>query len=155
MTLTLPSIVNSNYAGTSADFKNTKVDRSGAMRREYFSVTIPSGTGTGTYVGLVPFSKGAKLSIPAAYIGNVGDGSFTFDLGILYYDSTLGTSDDDAFASALTTGQAGGIITLDEHAWMDVTTEADGWIVLKTGGTATDASGVVKGHVHISYDNAG
>lgn len=155
MTLTLPSIVNSNYVGTSADFKNTKVDRSGAMRREYFSVSIPTGTATGVYVGLVPFSKGARLALGSPYIANVGDGSFTFDLGILYYDSTLGTSDDDAFASAMTTGQAGGLIVLDEHAWIDVLTETDGWIILKTGGSTTDNTGVIKGHASTTYDNAG
>ena len=152
MTLTLPTVYNSNYQGTTADFRNAKCDRSGALRREYFSVTIPISTVTATYVGLVPFNKNAKLSLEQCYIANVGDGSFTFDLGILYYDSTLGTTDDDAFASALTTGQAGGLITLDEHAWIDVTTETDGWIVLKTGGSTTDAAGVIKGHAFISYD---
>lgn len=155
MTLTLPSIVNSNYAGTSADFKQAKVDRSGAVRREYFSVSIPTGTVTGVYVGLVPFNKNARLNIGSPYIANVGDGSFTFDLGILYYDSTLGTSDDDCFASAMTTGQAGGLIVLDEHAWIDVLTEADGWIILKTGGSTTDNTGVIKGHASISYDVMG
>ena len=152
MTLALPTVYNSNYAGTTADFRNVKCDRSGAVRREYFSVSIPTGTATGVYVGLVPFNKNAKLSLPQSYIANVGDGSFTFDLGILYYDSTAGTNDDDAFASALTTGQAGGLITLDEHAWIDITTEADGWIILKTGGSTTDNTGVIKGHALISYD---
>lgn len=155
MTLTLPSIVNSTYAGTAADFRTVKVDRSGALRREYFSVSIPTGTVTGTYVGLVPFNKNARLSIGSPYIENVGDGSFTFDLGILYYDSTLGTTDDDAFASAMTTGQSGGLIVLDEHAWIDVLTAADGWIVLKTGGSTTDNTGVIKGHASISYDVMG
>lgn len=155
MTLTLPSIVNANYAGTALDFKNTKVDRSGAMRREYFSVSIPTGTVVSTYVGLVPFNKNARVSIGSPYIANVGDGSFTFDLGILYYDSTLGTSNDTAYASALTTGQAGGLMVLDEHAWIDVLTEADGWVVLKTGGSTTDNTGVIKGHASTSYDVAG
>lgn len=155
MTLALPSIVNANYAGTTADFKTVKVDKSGAMRREYFSVSIPTGTATGVYVGLIPFNKGARLSIGSPYIANVGDGSFTFDLGILYYDSTAGTSDDDCFASAMSTGQAGGLIVLDEHAWIDVLTEADGWIILKTGGSTTDNTGVIKGHVSSTYDVAG
>lgn len=152
MTLTLPSIVPAKYAGTAADFRVVPVDRAGVARREYFTVSIPTGTATGVYVGLVPFNKGARLSIGSPYIANVGDGSFTFDLGILYYDSTLGTSDDDCFASAMTTGQAGGLIVLDEHAWLDVLTEADGWIVLKTGGSTTDNTGVIKGHSMISYD---
>lgn len=155
MTLILPDIVNSTYLGTTADFKTCKADRSGAVRREYFSVSIPSGTVTGKYVGLVPFNKNARLNISSSYIANVGDGSFTFDLGVLYYDSTLGTTNATAFASALTTGQAGGLITLDEDAWIDILTETDGWIVLKTGGSTTDATGVIKGHASVSYDVGG
>lgn len=152
MTLTLPTIYGGKYAGTSADFRNCKVDRSGAVRREYFSVSIPTGTATATYVGLVPFQKNARIALGSPYIADVGDGSFTFDIGILYYDSTLGTSDDDAFASAMTTGQSGGLIVLDEHAWIDVLTEADGWVVLKTGGSTTNSTGVIKGHASVSYD---
>jgi hypothetical protein len=153
MTLTLPDIVPTGYAGDKTDFALAKVDRSGAMRRKYFSVTIPLATATGKYVGLVPFNKGARLAIGSPYIENVGDGSFTFDIGVLYYDSSLGTTDDDAFCSAMTTGQAGGLIVLDEHAWIDILTTGDGWIVLKTGGSTTDAAGVIKGHASISYDN--
>lgn len=155
MTLALPTYVPSGYAGTTADFTRCKVDRSGAVRREYFSTSITTGTVVSTYAGLVPFNKNARISFAGLYIENIGDGSFTFDLGILYYDSTAGTNDDDAFASALTTGQAGGVITLDEHAWMGLLTEADGWVVLKTGGSTTDATGVIKGQALISYDVAG
>jgi hypothetical protein len=153
MTLILPDIVNANYAGDATDFKRCKQDRSGAIRREYFSVTIPISTTTGKYVGLVPFNKGARLGLGVPYIADVGDGSFTFDIGVLYYDSTLGTTNATAFASALTTGQTGGLITLDEHAYLDILTETDGWIVLKTGGSTTDAAGVIKGHASVSYDN--
>lgn len=155
MTLTLPTIVNPTYVGTSADFKNTKVDRSGAIRREYFSVSIPTGTVINTYVGLVPFNKNARLAIGTPYIANVGDGSFTFGIGILYYDSTSGTSSDTCFTSANTAGQAGGLVTIDGNAWIDVLTEADGWIVLKTGGSTTDNTGVIKGHASVSYDLGG
>lgn len=154
MTLALPTYVPSPYLGTTADFRACKVDRSGAVRSQYFSTSITTGTATGVYAGLVPFNKNARISFPkeGLYIANIGDGSFTFDIGILYYDSTSGTNDDDAYASALTTGQAGGLITLDEHAWIDVLTEADGWVVLKTGGSTTDNTGVIKGHALISYD---
>lgn len=155
MTLNLPSIVSSAYVGTTADFKNTKCDRSGALRREYFTASIPVGTVINTYVGLVPFNKNARISLGSPYIDNVGDGAFTFGLGILYYDSTLGTSSDTCFSSANTAGQAGGLITIEGNAWLDVLTTADGWVVLKTGGSTTDNAGVIKGHASTSYDVAG
>ena len=153
MTFTLPSIVSSKYLGTVADFRATKMDRSGAQRNEYFTATIPISTLTGVYVGLVPFNKGWKLSYGSKfYIANVGDGSFTFDLGYLYYDSATGSSQDQAFGTAITTGQAGGLITFDENAGLSWTALGDGWIVLKTGGSTTDAAGVIEGQAVGSYD---
>ncbi len=152
--MTTPSIVPTKYAGTDLDFLKAKIDRSGAVRMEYFSVTIPSGTAAGTVVGLVPFRKGARLVYAATqgHIENIGDGSFTFNVGYVYDDNTTYTNDDDAFASALTTGQSGGLITFDEHAGLSWVAEADGWYALTTGGSTTDASGAAKGQICSAYD---
>ncbi len=153
MTSQLPDIVSDNYAGDANDFLKAKADYSGAVRMEYATATVPSATATGTYVGLVPFRKGARLVQGATQlrIADIGDGSFTFDVGYRYADSATGTSDDDAFGSALTTGQAGGLITLDEYAGLDWEAEGDGWIVIKTGGSTTDAEGVIEGQLALAY----
>ncbi|MDP9195209.1 MAG: hypothetical protein M3O22_00295 [Pseudomonadota bacterium] len=152
--MTTPSIVPTKYAGDDGDFLIAKIDRSGALRMEYVSVSVPSGTATSTVVGLVPFRKGARFIQGATqlYVENIGDGSFTFNVGYVYDDNTTYTNDDDAFASALTTGQAGGLITFDEHAGLSWVADADGWIVATTGGSTTDNTGVIKGQACLAYD---
>jgi hypothetical protein len=153
--MTTPSIVPTKYAGDDGDYLIAKIDRSGAVRMEPVSVTVPASTATSTVVGLVPFRKGARFVQGATqlYVANIGDGSFTFDVGYVYDDNTTYTNDPDAFASALTTGQAGGLITFDEHVGLTWQAEADGWIAVTTGGSITDAEGVFKGQVALVYDN--
>lgn len=153
--MTTPSIYPTKYSGTYKDFLNTKVDRDGCNRTQYTTVTVPSGTTTSTVIGLVPFNKGFRFSQGSSqlYIANIGDGSFTFDIGYVYDDNATYTNDPDAFASALTTGQAGGLITFDEFAGLSWVAEANGWIAVTTGGSTTDASGAIQGQIVGCYDS--
>src|SRR5574343_356257 len=130
MSLSYPSIVSSNFLGTAVDFKSCKVDRDGCFRGQYFTATMPASTATSTVVGLVPFNKGFRLAQGATHL-HITDldasTNVTFDIGYVYEDSAY-TSDADAFASALTTAQTGGLITFDEHAGLGWVAEANGWI---------------------------
>ncbi len=87
------------------------------------------------------------------------DSDLTLDFGYTYYDSTLGTSDPNAFATQVTTGQAGGAITFDEigaSTAYSFVAAADGWITMTmgTGGTSY-TTGVVAGTIAVFYDTAG
>lgn len=155
MALSYPSIVPTGYAAGPTDFLKAKIDRSGAVRQQYTTVTVPSGTTTTTVVGLVPFRKGFSLCHGGTqlYVANIGDGSSTLDIGYTYEDSA-NTSDPDAFASAITSSQAGGLITLDEFAGLTWSAVGDGWITVTIGGSTTDASGAIQGQVASTYDQA-
>ncbi len=160
MTLTLPGIVNSNYAGTSADFRNVKRSTNGSLRAEYFTVSIPGVTVITTIVGLVPFQKGFRFHTAASFI-SVADldsgSSVTLDIGYTYYDSTLGTTVDDAWADSSTAPQAGGAITLVQTTETNVATwvaAADGWITA-TVNVQTTTTGNIYGQIVGSYDIGG
>lgn len=158
MTTTLPSIVSTKYLGTVADFREAKVDRSGAVRLEYFTATIPAVTVITTVVGLVPVQAGARFVQGASciYIGDLDTSTnVTFDIGYTYYDSADGTSDDNAIASALTTAQTGGIVVFDEILGADHLFTGRAWITLTVTGGSTTTSGVVKGQIALVYDTAG
>lgn len=161
MTLTLPSIVPANYVGTAKDFLACKVDRSGALRSEYFTVSVPGTTAGTTVIGLVPFQKGFRLHLEAS-IFSVADldtsTNVTIDLGYTYYDSTLGTSSGAAFCSAGTTPQAGGKFTLIQTTESNVVTwvaATYGWITATLGASATTTTGNIYGQVVGSYDIGG
>ena len=155
MTLTLPTYVSSKYAGTAADFRAVKRDASGAVRCEEFTTSITAAAASDVLVGLVPFQKGARLAaLPLVHVTDLDtDSDLTLDFGYTYYDSTLGTSDPDAIASQVTTGQAGGIVTMDEHAIVNWIADADGWLTMTIGtGGSSYTTGIVKGKVLMCYD---
>lgn len=160
MTLTLPTIVPTKYAATALDFNLVKEDRSGAVRSNIFTVSIPATTVITTIVGLVPFHKGAHLSIAGSSIG-IADldtsTNVTFDLGYTYYDSTLGTSSGAALASASTAAQAGSsaITLITTEAMKNYVTTASGWFTLTLSGGSTTTTGNVYGDLLISYDVGG
>ncbi len=161
MTLTLPTYVSTKYTGTAADFRLCKVDRSGALRSEPFITNITAAAASDVLVGLVPFQKGARFVARASNIAVSDldtDSDLTLDFGYTYYDSTLGTSDPDAFATQVTTGQAGGAVTLDELNATTLTSwvaAADGWITMTVGvGGISYTTGVVRGEIVLCYDTA-
>lgn len=161
MALTLPTIVPAFYVGTKADFLTCKVDRSGALRAEYFTVSVPGTTAGTTIIGLAPFQKGFRFHTAASVV-SVADldssTNVTVDLGYTYYDSTLGTSSGAAFASAVTTAQTGGKISFIESTETNVVTwvaAAAGWLTATLGASATTTTGNFYGQIVGSYDIGG
>lgn len=153
--MTTPTVYPTKYTATSADFNRAKIDRSGATRVEYVSVSVPSSTAASTVVGLVPFRKGARFVQGASqlYTADLDTGtSVTLDIGYVYDDNTTYTNDPDAFASAITTAQTGGLISFDEFAGLSWVAAADGWIAVTTGGGSTTTTGAIQGQVVLAYD---
>lgn len=149
-----PSIYPTQYSGTDRDYLHTKVDRDGCTRLQYVTVSVPAGTTSGTVVGLAPFNAGFRLSYGSKL--HVEDldtaSSVTLDIGYIYDDTATYTGVADAFASDITTAQAGGLITFDEAAGLSFVAEANGWIVVTTGGASTGTTGAISGQLLGCYD---
>ncbi len=152
--MTLPSIVPTGFAGTSADFTKAKVDRGGAARIVAGSVTVPSGTAADAYVGLFPFNKGARVRIGNSdvYCGNFGAGSTTVNLGYIYDDNVTFTNDVDAWASLSTAAQSGGFITVDEIEGLSFVAEGNGWVAVQLKAAAADATAAITFQTLVAYD---
>jgi hypothetical protein len=155
--MTTPSIVPTQYSGTSTDFLKVKEDRSGAARSYAGSVSVPSGTAFTTVVGLVPFNKGARFQIDNASVacGNFGAATTTVDLGYVYDDNVTYTNNVDAWASASTAPQAGGFITVDEVDGITFVAEANGWIAVTINTANADATANITWNFTGSYDGLG
>lgn len=153
--MTTPSIVPTGYAGTDDDYARARVDKSGAMRIEADSVSVPSGTATSTVIGLRPFNKGARFHVAPSsfYCENWGAGTTTVNFGIVYDDNVTYTNDVDAFASLSTAPQSGGFVTIDEITGMTLRTEANGWVVAEVQGAAADATANIVFNFGVAYDN--
>lgn len=152
--MTTPTILPTGYDGTYKDWLKTKVDRDGCVRLQYSTVTIPAATASSTVIGLVPFNKGARLSYGSKYYTADLDTStnVTLNVGYVYQTGSSATDDPDAFASAVTTGQTGGLITFDEQAGLSFVAEDNGWIAVQIGGGATTTEGAVSGQSLMVYD---
>lgn len=154
--MTTPNIVATGYLANSTDFNRSKVDRSGALRTESFSITIPSGTASGAIIGLVPFRKGAKFVCHASglNITDVDTGTtVTASVGYVYDDNVTYTNAPAAFLSASTVPQTGGTLPLNGLATCyNFVAAADGWIALTVGGSATTAAGTLVGQITLTYD---
>lgn len=153
--MTTPTIAPTKYAKDDGDFLITKVDRSGALRSEKNSVTVPASTASGTVIGLVPFNKGARFDYASTiHIADLDTSTnVTVDIGYVYDDNSTYTNDPNAFGSALTTAQDGGFVTFDETAGLSFVADADGWIAVTTGGGATTTEGAITFHVTLDYDS--
>ena len=156
--MAVPTIVPTKFGPASqatAAQRIAKVDKSGANRTQVAVVSVPSGTASGTVIGLVPFRAGASLlrGSTSIHIGNIGDGSFTADIGYVYNSASF-TDDPDAFAAADTAGRTGGFATLGATAGLTWVAEADGWIAVTTGGSSTDSTGNITAQVALTYDVA-
>ena len=160
MTTSLPTIYPVGYAGTTNDFLETKVDRSGAVRLATGTVAIPAATATSTLIGLMPFNKGCKFGYGSTVYSQDLDTStnVTFNIGYTYYDSTQGTSQAAGFVSGSTVPQNGGMISFSASSGsslgMIVTAAADGWVTI-TNTAATTTSGNVEFNIAFSYDASG
>ena len=154
--MAVPTIIPTKYGSSAtAAQRFAKVDKSGASRIQVGAVSVPSGTAAATVVGLVPFRAGATLvrGSTSVHFANIGDGSFTADIGYVYNSASF-TDDADAFAAADTAGRTGGFATLGATAGLTWVAEADGWIAVTTGGSTTDATGNITFQVGLSYDGA-
>lgn len=152
--MTTPTILPTQYDGTSRDYLKVKDDRSGASRPYGGSVSVPNLTAATTIVGLVPFNKGARFQINSNSVacGNFGAGSTTVDLGYVYDDNVTYTNNVDAWASAATAPQAGGFITVDEVDGISFVAEANGWIAVTINTTAADATAPITWNFTGGYD---
>ena len=155
--MTTPSIIPTQYDGTSRDYLKVKDDRSGAARTYAGTVSVPSGTVFTSVVGLVPFNKGARFSIGNASVvcGNFGAGTTTVDLGYVYDDNVTYTNNVDAWASASTAPQSGGFITVDEVDGVSFIAEANGWIAITINTANADATASITWNFTGSYDGLG
>lgn len=153
--MTTPTIYPTKYAGDSGDYLIAKADMSGAMRQETHAVSVAAATATTTVIGLVPFRKGARFGYDSTiHVADLDTGTdVTLDIGYVYSDDTTYTNDPNAFASAVTTAQAGGFVTFDEVTGMTFEAEADGWIAVTVGGGATTTLGNITSQINLTYDN--
>lgn len=154
--MTAPTLYPSKYSGTAVDYNRAKIDRSGALRTEAVTVTVPSSTASGTVIGLVPFRKGARFVCNAS-------GVFTTDIdtgttvnasvGYVYDDNVTYTNAPAAFVSASTVPQTGGIIPVTGLATAyTFVAAADGWITVTTGGGTTTTAGTISAQITLAYD---
>ena len=154
--MTTPSIAPTKYSKTSQDFNIAKIDRSGACRTEFVTVTVPASTASGTVIGLVPFRKGARFICHSSGL-NTADldtgTSVTFSVGYVYDDNVTYTNAPSAFVSGSTTPQTGGTISLTGLATSyGFVAAADGWIAVTTGGGLTTTAGDINAQITLSYD---
>lgn len=160
MALTLPSLAPTGYALDQTDFFKTKVDRSGALRRISGQVSIPSGTASGTIVGLFPFNKGFNIHGIRVYTPALDTGTtLTVNFGYQYYDSATGTSVLSAFVSASTAAQSGGgsvnFTGASSVSGMIFDSAGDGWVVMQLAATSSITLGTVTFSAAIDYDISG
>lgn len=162
MTLTLPTLYPAGYAGDNTDFLKAKMDRSGAVRAQRFKVSIPAATASTTIVGLIPFNKGCEVHIAPSFVAAntaIDTGTtITVDIGYTYYDSTLGTSLDNAWCSGATTWQSSALTALTllngPESVGQFRAAADGWITLTFDAGPTTTTGDVFGCFFIGYDQS-
>lgn len=158
MTLQLPSIFPSGYAGTATDFLQSKADKSGAVRNSTGLVSIPISTLSGTIVGLMPFEAGFKMNYGSAlYSGALGT-SVTGSWGYLYYDTTQAnsaTSQAAGFLSGSTVPAAGGIMTPTASTSINWVAASSGWLTFTIGGATTTTLGNLFWNINGCYDNSG
>jgi hypothetical protein len=152
MAAILPTIVPTGYDGTAKDFTKVPYDGSGAARIVSGAVSVPSLTAADTYVGLVPFNKGAKFHINSESIhaGNFGGATTTLNIGVIYNDA-VNTQDADAFSSLSAAPQAGGFVAVDEIAGMTFVAQGDGWLAAQLKALDADATANITFNVLVAY----
>jgi len=149
--MTSPTIFATGY--TSADSYNLAPSgQHDGPRSIVRSISVPATTATDTIMGFFPFQKGMTVSYGSAIVSDDLDSStnVTLDVGYVYDDSATYTDDLDAFISASTIAQAGGVSYFDEKAGATFVAEADGWVVVQNN-AATTTTGTITFNGTISY----
>lgn len=152
--MTTPSVLPTQYSGTYKDFLKVKQDREGGCRPYRGTVSVPTTTAANSYVGLVPFVKGASFVIgdKSVYCNDFGAATTTVNLGYVYDDNVTYTNDVDAWASLNTAAQAGGFITVDEKEGTSFVAAANGWITVQLIAAAADATADIAFNFVGAYD---
>lgn len=116
------------------------------------SIVVPALTATDTIMGFFPFQKGASVLYGSAVTSGDLDSStnVTIDVGYVYDDSATYTDDLDAFVSASTIPQAGGVSYFDELAGATFVAQGQGWVVAQVN-AATTTTGTVTFNGSITY----
>jgi hypothetical protein len=154
--MTLPAIVPTGYAGTVADFLHVKADRSGAVRCNSVTLSIPAGTLSTATIGLIPFTVGAKLASSEIYVDALDtSSSVSMKVGVLYNTNTANNT--TIYYSSTTLPQAGGFIPTasKNNAGVGYITLDSGWFVVQFTGAATNATGNLKAVLNVAYDTSG
>lgn len=154
--MTAPNLYPAKYTGTSTDYLLCKADRGGPQRMEAVTASVTATSTTNTIVGLVPFRKGAMFDYSSTiYVADLDTGTtITWNIGYIYDDNVTYTNDQDAFASALTTGQAAGFVTFDEPTGMTWRSEGDGWIAMTLASGPSTTAGNVTAQITLVYDQS-
>ena len=158
MTTALPTIYPVGYSGTIKDFLQTKLSREGDGKIQTGTVAVPATTATSTLIGLIPFNKGAKISMAGSSVYSDALGAASLNIGYTYYDSTTGTTNASGFVAGTTISNAGGytpfLCTSSASAGMTWTAAADGWIAC-TNTAATTTTGNILFNLAFAYDASG
>lgn len=153
--MTTPTVYASGLNGDASDYRNAKVDRTGAVRRVQGTATVPVSTAAGAFVALVPFQKGARFVIgdKDVHITDIDNGTDSLvNLGIIYDSTDEGTDDVDAFVLASTAGQAGGFLAITSAVGLTYVTTGNGYLALENDANITETEGTVTFNVGVYYD---
>lgn len=144
------------FSDVAANAYQAKVDRSGAVRTQKATVTVPASTASGTNIGVIRFQKGWNLAGFQVVSTDLDTGtSVTLDVGYLYDDSTTYTEDPNAFLSAADIAQDAGSRVwpiADGLTPAGFVAEADGYLSITTGGGSTTTAGTITVNAIFSYD---
>lgn len=148
--MTTPTIFATGYDANSIKRAPKLVNGSSMLVKT--TTTLPASTATSTNVGLMPFNKGAKISMASnIYITDLDTATTaTGTLGWVY-DSASYTDDPDGFAASFTTPQAGGKVEFSAAAGYPFQAEGDGWVVYVVGGEAVETAGTIYADIHVTY----
>lgn len=148
--MTTPSILSDKAS-------QAKVDRSGAVRSEQATATVPATTAADTYIGLHKFQKGFTLDQLAVVSEDLDSATnVTLDIGYVYDDDSTYTNDPDAFFDGIDIVQDAGSVVWPVAGGLlageGFTAEGDGWIVARIKGAATTTEGDINSKALFSYD---
>lgn len=153
--MTQPTILPVGFAGDYTDYLKTKVDHSGAARREATTISIPAATATDTIIGLFPFNSGMSFAGVGGFNLYSADldssTNVTLDWGVVYQDTVQGADNLTLIAAASTAPQAGGFVTPTANTFLDYVTTGNGWVTAQVN-AATTTTGNIIFNIPVAYD---
>lgn len=148
--MTTPTVFPSGYDATS--IKRAPKEIGGTLNVKP-TVSLAAGVTNGSNVGLLPFNKGAKVSMASnIYITDLDTATTaTGTIGWIYDLNTTYTNDPDGFVTSFTTPQTGGKVEFSAATGYAFEAEGDGWIVYVVGGENVETAGTIYGDFFVSY----